>query len=214
MINNDIIGYYDKMSEKIENPLETRNNSKNFSMYDINFMKSFSNTDMNLLDLGSGTGLLINSLTDSFNSITAIEKYENFSKFIANDLSISVINEDLLCLDLEKEFFDIVSIFGVMNYFSYKEARIIYQKAYDYLKPNGVLVIKHQMGIDKDITVSGYSEELKCDYYSNYRYINNEINILESIGFSSIEKFDIYPDEYNRWENTHFYALTMKKNDY
>ena len=33
----------------------------------------------------------------------------------------------------------------------------------------------------------------------------------KEIGFKNIEKFDIYPPEANRWNNTHFYAIIAEK---
>lgn len=38
------------------------------------------------------------------------------------------------------------------------------------------------------MVIDGYSEELKSNYYSEYRYIDGEINLLQKIGFNSIEK--------------------------
>ncbi len=211
MNNKDVITYYDKMSSTVEEQIEIRNKAKDFSQYDINFMKRVSNKNINLLDLGSGTGLLINSLVDDFKSITAVEKYENFSKFINKVSNLRIIHEDLLSLELSEESFDMISIFGVMNYFNKDEANVIYKKAHKFLKLNGTLIIKNQMGITEDVTVNGYSKELNTNYYSNYRYIKNEIKLLEEVGFSFIKDFDIYPSEYNRWNNTHFYAITAKK---
>jgi HAD superfamily phosphoserine phosphatase-like hydrolase len=208
--NKSIDDYYRKMGANIQNPSETRNKSKDFSSFDIEFMKKLSNKNKTLLDLGAGTGLLINNLENDFKHIVAVEKYPDFSKFINKSAKINVINEDLLTFDTD-DVFDYVSIFGVMNFFNYSEAKLIYEKAITFLNKDGMLIIKHQMGVDEDVIIDGHSEELDSYYYSEYRKVENEIKLLEKIGFIHIEKIDIYPDEYNRWSNTHFYALVCKK---
>lgn len=211
MENKDVIAYYDKMASTIKTPTETRNKAKDFSQFDIDFMRDRSSKSKRLLDLGSGTGLLINHLFGYFKSITAVEKYPDFSKFIKPSAELTVVNDDLLSLTLDDSNFDIVSLFGVMNCFNDEEAKLIYNSIHQYLKPQGELIIKNQFGVNEDVTVSGYSEEIGTDYFSNYRHIDKEIRMLEACGFENIQTFDIYPAEYNRWENTHFFALTATK---
>ena len=211
MGNKNIIEYYNKLAKSIKDPKATRNKAKDFSKYDIGLMKSFADKNKTLLDLGSGTGLLINHLVDDFKAVTAIEKYPEFSKFIVNSPKIKVINEDLLKVKLPpNEKYDIASLFGVMNYFDFSEAAILYKRVKSFLKSNGVLIIKNQFGVNEDVIVNGYSEELQTNYYSEYRHLEKEKSLLKNIGFEDIETVDIYPPEYNRWDNTHFYALICK----
>ncbi len=208
--NKKAIAYYDKMAKKIKKQDETRNKAKDFSKYDIEFMKKFSSRSKSLLDLGAGTGLLIGHLAKNYKKIVAIEKYSEFSKFISKSPNIEVINMDLLEFKADC-CFDYVSLFGVMNYFNKEEAISIYEKALYSLKEEGRLIVKNQMGIDDDVVVDGFSEELQTNYYSEYRHIDKEIELLKNIGFRNIEIVDIYPKEYNRWDNTHFYALVCEK---
>jgi cyclopropane fatty-acyl-phospholipid synthase-like methyltransferase len=211
MGNKNIIEYYNQLAKKIIDAKATRNKAKDFSEYDIALMKSLADKNKTLLDLGAGTGLLINYLIDDFKHITAVEKYPEFSKFITNTSKIDIINEDLLMLEFPENMqYDIVSLFGVMNYFSADEASALYNKILKFLNTNGILVIKNQMGINEDVIVNGFSEELQTNYYSEYRHIEKEIDLLKKIGFKKINTIDIYPPEYNRWDNTHFYALVCK----
>jgi len=210
MQNKDVIEYYDKMASSIKAPTETRNKAKDFSQFDIDFMLQRASLNKRLLDLGSGTGLLVNHLVDRFRSITAIEKYPEFSKYIDSS-KVTIINTDLLELTLADSEFDITSLFGVMNCFNFIEAETIYRNIHSYLKTGGQLVVKNQFGVEDDVTVSGHSEEIGTEYFSNYRHIDKEIALLEFCGFSDIQSFDIYPADYNRWENTHFFALTATK---
>jgi len=211
MTNKKIQQYYDKMAKRITDPKETRNKALDFSEYDIGLMKKLSGKEKRLLDLGSGTGLLINYLYEDFGQIIAVEKYEAFSKFIEVKDNIEVINDDLLNVELESACYDIVSLFGVMNYFNPDEAKKIYDKAYTALKPGGMIVVKNQFGLKEDVIVEGYSKELQTDYFSHYRQVDAEMELLKEIGFCDIEKIDIYPAKYNRWDNTHFFALLGNK---
>jgi SAM-dependent methyltransferase len=207
-MNEKIFNYYDKLAKKADNPLITRNKAKDFTKYDVEFLKKFGDKNKILLDLGSGTGLTINNLIDDFKEIIAVEKYREFSKFI--DKRIKVIEADLKEFDFNLKF-DIVTLFGVMNYFSFDEARELYERIFNSF--NGIMIIKNQFGVNDDVVVDGFSEELNSYYFSEYRYIEKEINLLKNIGFKIKEVVDIYPKEYNRWENTHFYAIVCEKKE-
>ena len=210
MKNKDAQSYYDEMAKRIENPYETRNKAKDFSRYDIEFMKQYVNKNFVLLDLGSGTGLLINHLVEDFKKIIAVEKYPEFSRFINNHENLTIINEDIMDFNMT-EAIDVASLFGVMSCFNCEEAKTVYYKVFNMLQDNGTLIVKNQMGVSQDVVIAGWSNELQTNYFAEYRYVDAEIKLLESIGFKRIEKIDIYPQEYNRWVNTHFYALVCKK---
>ncbi len=210
MKNRDVQFYYQNMAKKIKRPEETRNKAKDFSKYDIEFMKQYSNKERVLLDLGSGTGLLVNHLCDDFKKIIAVEKFPEFSKFIKTHDKLEVVNQDIIAFETV-ESVDIISLFGVMNCFNQEEAIVIYNKVYDMLSNDGLLIIKNQMGVYQDVIVDGWSEELETEYFAEYRNVDSEISVLRTLGFTDIDKVDIYPQEYNRWDNTHFYALVCRK---
>ncbi|MDE5020878.1 methyltransferase, partial [Francisella tularensis subsp. holarctica] len=63
----------------------------------------------------------------------------------------------------------------------------------------GGLRITNPLGLNDHVVRDGYSEELKSNYYSEYRYSDGEINLLQKIGFNSMETFDFCRIEYNRW---------------
>jgi hypothetical protein len=107
--------------------------------------------------------------------------------------------------------YDIITMFGILHYFNEEEAKHIYSKYINFLDDNGHLIVKQQFGVTEDVTVSGYSEELKENYYSQYRHIEKEKTGLEKIGYKNVEVFDIYPTECNRWDNTHYYAIVANK---
>jgi cyclopropane fatty-acyl-phospholipid synthase-like methyltransferase len=208
MGNKKALKFYDKLSQSFIQPTDLRNKSIDTTALDVEFLKKYIKKDTSLLDIGSGTGLIVNSLKNDVKKIIAIEIYKEFSELIHQD--IDVIQESILTINLEKFSFSIVTIFGTMHYFNEVEAKKIYKKIYDALPDKGILIVKNQFGIEKDIKVT-YSKELESEYFAEYRYINKEMINLEKIGFTLIEKVDIYPKHYNRWDNTHFYALVLKK---
>lgn len=207
--NHKIFNYYEKLSNTIKSPIETRNKAPDFSKFDIALVKRFADNNKSLLDLGSGTGLLINNLLNDFSRIVAVEKYSNFSAFVKKNSRLSIIEQDLNYFDTHEKF-DLITIFGVMNFFSSREAQSIYHRARSWISPGGTMIIKHQMGCTEDINIDGYSEELNTEYYSEYRWFRNEISLIIKAGFKVQEIVDIYPSEFNRWSNTHFYALVCK----
>ena len=104
-----------------------------------------------------------------------------------------------------------ISAFGLMNFFNRDEAMAIYARCFSMLAANGILIVKNQFGIATDVTVEGWSDELGEPYFSNYRHIDAEEELLRSSGFHGVERFDIYPAEFNRFNNTHFFALVCQK---
>lgn len=209
--NANIHNYYEKLASKIYTPTETRNKAPDFSAFDIDFVRRFAGASKHLLDLGSGTGLLINPLVNAFGQITAVEKYPQFSRFIAQEPHVELIHADLNVFEASDQY-DLVTIFGVMNFFNREEALRLYRKAVNWIKPGGVLIIKNQMGVQEDVLVDGYSEELGTQYYSEYRWVRHEMQLITEAGFTVDEPVDIYPSAFNRWPNTHFYALVCRPN--
>jgi cyclopropane fatty-acyl-phospholipid synthase-like methyltransferase len=210
MSNKQIHDYYEKLASKIQSPIETRNKAKDFSKFDIEFVLRYADSDKSVLDLGAGTGLLVNHLIGKFKHIHAVEKYENFSKFITRHPTVTVTDEDVIAFDTAGKY-DIVTAFGLLNFFSEEEAKRLFRKMYDFSMPNGMAIVKHQMGVNETVVVNGYSEELQQPYYSEYRHVAREKDLLLQAGFAHVEVVDIYPAEYNRWPNTHFYALVCTK---
>lgn len=78
-------------------------------------------------------------------------------------------------------------MFGIMHYFNNIEVEFIYRKYYNSLK-NGILIIKNQFDLEKDIVINGFSEEQNANYYSCYRFIDSEIQLLKNIGYKNIKK--------------------------
>ena len=111
----------------------------------------------------------------------------------------------------ERVKFDLITCFAFVQYLDEQEAINFYKKYIKYLKPAGKIIVKNQFGVKEDVTISGFSSEMNKNYYSQYRYINKEVEILENCGYRNPKVFDIYPPQCNRWDNTHFYAIVAEK---
>lgn len=209
MNNKQSLNFFSQLITKSIKPgIEKYGNDS--TNHDANFILTNKLNAKSLLDIGSGTGLILKKINTHFDIIHAIEPYKELSNHIELKKNIKVINSNIF--DFEpKIMYDMISIFGVMHYFNEHETELVYKKCYDMLNSRGILIIKNQFGIKSDVFISGYSEELNSDYYANYRYIEKEKSLLQEIGYKNTRQFDIYPPELNRWDNTHFYAIICNK---
>jgi SAM-dependent methyltransferase len=211
MKNEDTLKFFQQMADTSNSPNSVKlAKNSDFSHLDAAFIMKYADENSTILDLASGTGLIINKIFDKTGHITAVEPMEGFTKFIAKTDKINVIHENIFNYKNEK-LFDLITLFGIMHYFNEIEATKIYEKYFNYLDLGAKIIVKNQFGVKEDVLVSGYSEELKSNYYANYRHIDKEVQIMENIGYKNIEVIDLYPAECNRWENTHFLAIVAAK---
>lgn len=210
MNNKQALKYWGNLSKtQISQDSSKVNKINNHSAEDAEFIMQFANQNSDILDLAAGTGGALNLYYDKVHSITAVEKFKEFSKLIVKADNVEVINADIKEFSTTKKF-DFVVLFGVMHYFSEYESKQIYEKCKNFLVDGGggTLLIKQQFGVKEDVFVE-YSNELKQEYFSVYRHIDKEKEILRSIGFNKIEQYDIYDKQANRFDNTHFWALMV-----
>lgn len=211
MENRNSLEYFANMAKSNPDEKSVKINKFNdFTDIDAAFIAKYIDEDTELLDLASGTGMIVNKLYNKVKKITAVELFQEFTKFIVKAPNVEIINEDIVGFK-PTQTYDVITMFGVVQYFNEEEVKPLYKKYIEVLTNKGKLIVKSQFGQKEDVTVSGYSNELKSQYYSQYRHIQKEMDILKAIGFKNIQAFDIYPPECNRWENTHFYAIVAEK---
>ena len=211
-MNNNAHTFFEKMAKSdtlAPNSVKLAKNS-DFSDIDTAFIRKYADNTSTVLDLGSGTGLIVNKLYPYVKKIIAVEPFYQFTQYITKSSNIQIVNCDAASF-LSDDKFDIILLFAVMHYVDETEAIAIYKKYIKYLSKDGKIIIKNQFGIHDDVTINGFSEELQENYFAQYRFINKEVKLLQEAGFSSVDVVDIYPPKCNRWENTHFYALVATK---
>jgi aspartate racemase len=214
MNNKDSVSFFKQVAKNNAfKPSDTKLvNNQDTSDYDISLIMKYTNIDSDILDLGSGAGLIINKCYQKVKSITAVELFEKFTQFIAKHPKIKIYNMNLFDYVPEKgQTFDLVTIFGTLHYFNEEEAIRIYHKYYQYLKQGGKIIVRQQFGVNSDVNISGFSEELKKPYYAQYRHLEKEIRIIRETGFTDVEVSEIYPASFNKWDNTHYYAIVATK---
>lgn len=205
-MNEKALGFFKELAKSPKQESVKLANNTDYSDFDSEFILKYATKQSSILDLGSGSGLIVNKIYPYVGSIVCIEALESFTQFIHRTKNITIEHCDLFAFKSNQEF-DIITAFGVMHYMSEQESIKIYSKYRDFLKPNGIFIIKNQFGIHETVNVSGYSEEQKQNYYSQYRWIEWEKQTLQDLDFHIVEVCDIYPKKANRWENTHFYAI-------
>lgn len=207
MNNQEAIQYWSNAAMSNPDEKTTKANPGNdHTDLDAQFILGYNDKDSIILDLASGTGLALNKYYNQVGHIDAVEMFPELSKFIVKSENVDVYNADITDFVPERKY-DTILMFGVVQYFNEEEIEALYRKYKESLKPSGRLLVKNQFGVDGDVLVSGFSEELNTNYLSQYRDINKEERILRSIGFSAVSVIDIYPPDANRWDNTHFYAV-------
>jgi len=201
--------YWENMANNIQNPGETTNKrSKEYLLNDIRFIKTYLEKDDVLLDVGAGSGLVVNELVDDVKEIIAVETFEGLTNFIHKD--IFVINAELPSFKVRKSFDKIIAT-GVLHFFPLKEAKRIYENIISMLSEGGTFVMRSHCGLTETVTVNGYSEELDSDYFSELRQIDDEVALLKSLGFKTVEVIDEVADELNVWPNSRHYYFICKK---
>lgn len=209
-MNEKSLKFWEELAQKTKDPYSVKLASQNdFTDIDAKFILTHCTPNSEILDLATGTGLTVNKIYKKIKHITAVEKFINYTNFIEKSENIEIVNEDIKDFTTDKKF-DLITMFGIVSYFNETEIQNIYRKYKQMLKDNGKIIVKNQFGVEEDVLIEGYSKELETDYFSDYRHIEKEKTILQNLGFQNVTLTDIYPPECNRWDNTHFYAITAE----
>jgi cyclopropane fatty-acyl-phospholipid synthase-like methyltransferase len=196
--------YWASLADRITNPLQTRNKRDDYSDLEIEFLQPFLNPTTSVLDLGSGSGLVVNKLVKLVGHITAVEKFQNFSQYIEQSHKLELINADIIEFRLYRQF-DLVLATGVIQCLEGRFIANIYKNIFDMTKPGGKFIAHIHCGLKEDVIVDRFSEELNANYYAEYRHFQWEKKQMLEAGFQTVKVHDIFPDWLNKWPNTrHF----------
>jgi cyclopropane fatty-acyl-phospholipid synthase-like methyltransferase len=207
---NDQEDYWANLAARITDPLQTRNKRDDYSDLEIQFLNPFLKPDISVLDLGSGSGLVVNKLVEHVGHITAVEKFQNFSQYIKQSDKLELINADLIGFRLYRQF-DLILATGVIQCLEGRFIADIYKNIFNMSKPGGYFVAHIHCGLKEDVIVDRYSEELNANYYAEYRHYQWEKNLMLESGFESVELHDVFPDWLNKWSNTRHFLFVCHK---
>jgi len=94
-----------------------------------------------VLDLCSGNGLLSKHFLSKGASVVAVDISEELLKNVSNLPGIKPINSDIRLLEFEDNSFNKIILYAGIQYLNNKEAIVLLQRIYKWLKPGGVLLI-------------------------------------------------------------------------
>ncbi|MBM7323485.1 class I SAM-dependent methyltransferase [Agrobacterium pusense] len=172
--------------------------------FDLSLVRRYLTENSHILDLGAGTCTLSENLLGENRKVDAVEKFSGFLEMANNHPALNKIACDIVDFVPSKKY-DLILIFGVINFLSIEEERRIYELCLAALGDGGTLIVKNQCGVDFEKVVDGYSEELSATYHARYPAVMSQKSLLSE--YFEVEVVDIYPAEMNRWEDTHFYAF-------
>ena len=204
--------YWASLAARITDPVQTRNKRDDYSDLEIEFLKPFLKPNISVLDLGSGSGLVVNKLVEFVRHITAVEKFQNFSKYIEQSDKLELINADLIGFRLYQQF-DLVLATGVMQCLKERHVAEIYKNIFNMTKPGGHFIAHIHCGLEDDVIVDRFSEELNTDYYAEYRHYKKEKTLIMKAGFQEVELQDIFPDWLNKWPNTRHFLFVCHRSE-
>ncbi len=125
---------YDKEKARTENV----SNIANLILNEISYSK-----DMQILDFGSGTGLLLSKIAPHVGKITAVDISKAMNKTLENkrdtiDCDLEILEIDLATKQLNQEFDGIISS---MTMHHVEDIAKMFQKFYGLLKENGSIAL-------------------------------------------------------------------------
>lgn len=109
------------------------------------------------------------------------------------------------------ERFDVITLYGVLTYLDELDSAKLLHKCYGWLKPGGVLLVKHQCGKDADVFVDGYSQELEANYVGSYYTSAKYLKMARLAGFNAVAS-DPYPPDRNNRANTQYKLFICRRN--
>ncbi len=175
---------------------------------DVGFISQYLTPTSRVLDLGAGTCTLTQEILPLVAEAVAVEKFEEFLKRVPTHSRLKLICSDVSEFE-SPEKFDVILLFGVVNYLTLEDEQTLYEKCARMLSSDGYFIVKNQCGIGEEVVVDKFSEELNCDYHARYPAVDEQESRLNQ--HFSVARYDIYPPQYNRWSNTHFYAFECRK---
>lgn len=209
-MNSTVDEFYKNRKSNKDKVLAVRLHEDERLKYDLELISNYIDDEKKILDLGCGTGVIVNEIADNCKEIHAVDKYDFFVKECIESPKVKTYVSDIIDFYVEEKF-DIIIIFGVMIYITGDDIATVYRNCMDMLNVNGKLIIRNQFGVLDDVLIDKFSEELNFNYFAEYRTKERETKILKNIGFNDVEVIDIYPKEMNKWDNTHNYALICSK---
>ena len=154
------------------------------------YLKSFLNRDMRLLEIGAGTGELLDLLSNNVGNISGNEINQDYASFISEELKINSSSEDYMQLKYKPKLDFIISINSIDHMF---EPRKVVEKMHKDLNRGGFVYIEvpnDEQALKKYLPEPSVSRFKKFMYQKAHYYSFNKdtlLRMIEEIGFEIID---------------------------
>ena len=106
------------------------------------YFSKYAKTGGKVLEIGPGTGLLLQTLEELGCRTTAIELSEKMCEFARNNSPNTVIlNQDIFTVEFFSEQFDIVCALAMIHTIPYEDAKVLLEKVKTWLKKGGFFIL-------------------------------------------------------------------------
>ncbi len=165
---------YDKVAARVDNVTRIAD----LMLKEIKYQKDF-----NIMDFGSGTGLLLSKIAPYVNKITAIDVSKSMNEVLKNKKDSINCNLEILEIDLSKtslnQQFD--GIISSMTLHHIKNTEEIFKKLYNLLKKNGSIAIA-----DLDVEDGTFHDENTGVFHLGFDR-EKFAEIAKNVGFKNIK---------------------------
>lgn len=154
------------------------------------------NTGCRLLDLGCGTGFIINLAKDLFDEIHGVDVSAGMLAEIDTSCAdITLHNQDASNLPFEDSYFDAITSYAFIHHL--EDYKTVLKEAYRVLKPNGVIYID----LEPNRRYVHCAEQYKNVEFLNYSEIaQREIKAICEVENRAEENYEINKDIFNASE--------------
>ncbi|MCM8525790.1 MAG: class I SAM-dependent methyltransferase [Lentisphaeraceae bacterium] len=178
------------------------------------YLKPFLTKDMNIMELGAGTGELLNLLKGEVKSCFGNEINELFSSFMEQELKISASAEDYFKLDLKEKFDCIITLYTIDHMYDTGKA---VEKMFTDLKPGGLFYIEvpNDLQALKTFLPEPARTSFQTFMYQEAHYYSFTMETLKKLvedsGYTILESFSKHNYTIVNFLNWYFTGTRQKK---
>lgn len=160
---------------------------------EVKFLLNFIDDNMNVLDIGCGTGIHASLLQKENISVDGLDLNKEMLDIAKKRIKGSLYNQNMLNIDINKKYNIIISMFAVLNHLkNTDELEIVFKNMSNILLPNGKILIDLHIPkssgekIDTYFNISrkmiwNYEKEEKIEISKIIFNVNNETFETEHI---------------------------------
>ncbi len=205
-LNKDVIKKFWKLQTSKPSNRWTGKELLNFEINYLNEIRSNLPDNINILDLGSGAGILSRNIQKSGDTLTAVDFESDYNRFFLQSKKQKFIAMDVT--DFKSEIkFDLILVHGVVTYLSKEEEGTLYRNILGLMGTGGTAVIKNQIGLEQEIIINLYSNDLEAEYSARYPFRNGQEHDL--IFYFGDIKTILYPERFNKFKETAHVAFLV-----